>query len=137
MQVNGELHCHTYIALLTLRSTQQSLRSLVGTNAHMDVLIPLLALGIHHGVWEQDIVPWFSGTDLPTLPFTLIIKKELQYTSVMKAVHQPKRNAPASENEHQPCSSAEPKPQMYRALSASSLGTLLCEVAAFIGWDSE
>ncbi|KAF8055693.1 hypothetical protein FPV67DRAFT_1458378 [Lyophyllum atratum] len=70
--------------------------TLHGTEAHIDGLLPLLAFGVHLGVWEEDGLPWILGeVDPPLALYKLRIKEEYKNTSISRAVNQPAPDAPA------------------------------------------
>lgn len=135
--------CRTFVLRWILRAvakniffrTLQSLRSLLGTDAHVDGLIPLMAIGAYLGVWEEDVQSWILELKQPpNPPYKLQVKPEFIYTSITRAAHQPKVDAPAPLNPYQPASSITPNPQAYRAVSASGLNGQLKRVATFLGW---
>jgi hypothetical protein len=103
-----------------------SIQSLPASKAHLDCLIPFLAVTTHYGAWDFDLLSLILGKttmSAATLPFTVPLKKSFECHSITRAMRPTRIKA------------KQAIPDNFRALSETTLSHNLRQARDTLGWD--
>ncbi|KAL1705167.1 hypothetical protein EV121DRAFT_204241 [Schizophyllum commune] len=117
------------------RSCNPTSRTLPASLAHIDPLLPLIALGCHHDVWveSEQVLQWISGETKPPAGghIKLTVRDKFMNTGIMRAAKQTEGRVYVNEYQYEKVTRDE---QMWKTMSISAAEHLLQKIAKAAGF---